>query len=207
MCISFLHPSPLSFPSSFPLPSSLFLPSSFFLYSFFPPFLRTLASPPFYFPHIATNPNVPTSLLPYSPLAVNHSSLQKFCLWWRCYTTSTLSSSAPTSSLVRLLLCLAPRVSLFSTVMIPPGLVLSLHSLTHSFTHSLTHTHIHSLTHTHITSSPVPDRECITISTPIYYVNGSPHIGHVYSSLIADVLRRWFVIRGARVFVMTGTGA
>ncbi|RNF01436.1 putative methionyl-tRNA synthetase [Trypanosoma rangeli] len=43
------------------------------------------------------------------------------------------------------------------------------------------------------------------ITAPIYYVNASPHIGHVYSTLIADVIARYHTIKGERVFVMTGT--
>ncbi|RNF22781.1 putative methionyl-tRNA synthetase [Trypanosoma conorhini] len=43
------------------------------------------------------------------------------------------------------------------------------------------------------------------ITTPIYYVNAAPHIGHVYSTLIADVIARYHSIKGERVFVMTGT--
>ena len=29
------------------------------------------------------------------------------------------------------------------------------------------------------------------ITTPIYYVNDVPHIGHAYTTIAADVLRRW----------------
>ncbi|KAK9716884.1 tRNA synthetases class I (M) [Popillia japonica] len=29
------------------------------------------------------------------------------------------------------------------------------------------------------------------VTTPIYYVNASPHIGHLYSSVIADAIARW----------------
>ncbi|KAK7200124.1 methionyl-tRNA synthetase [Novymonas esmeraldas] len=42
-------------------------------------------------------------------------------------------------------------------------------------------------------------------TTPIYYVNASPHIGHVYSTLIVDVLGRYHRVKGEEVFVMTGT--
>ena len=43
------------------------------------------------------------------------------------------------------------------------------------------------------------------ITTPIYYVNGAPHIGHAYSSLAADVLARWMRLDGRDVFFLTGT--
>ncbi len=43
------------------------------------------------------------------------------------------------------------------------------------------------------------------ITTPIYYVNGSPHIGHAYTSIAADVLARWMRLAGRDVFFLTGT--
>ncbi|EKG01033.1 leucyl-tRNA synthetase, putative [Trypanosoma cruzi] len=43
------------------------------------------------------------------------------------------------------------------------------------------------------------------VTTPIYYVNAAPHIGHVYSTLIADVIGRYHTIKGERVFAMSGT--
>ena len=43
------------------------------------------------------------------------------------------------------------------------------------------------------------------VTTPIYYVNGAPHIGHAYSSLAADVLARWKRLDGHDVFFLTGT--
>ena len=43
------------------------------------------------------------------------------------------------------------------------------------------------------------------ITTPIYYVNGAPHIGHAYTSLAADVLARWKRLEGQEVFFLTGT--
>jgi methionyl-tRNA synthetase len=52
--------------------------------------------------------------------------------------------------------------------------------------------------------SPRPTKR-VMISTPIYYVNGEPHIGHVYTSVIADALNRWFKVRNIDSFFMTGT--
>ncbi len=43
------------------------------------------------------------------------------------------------------------------------------------------------------------------LTTPIYYVNGSPHIGHAYTSIAADVLARWKRLDGYDVFFLTGT--
>jgi methionyl-tRNA synthetase len=43
------------------------------------------------------------------------------------------------------------------------------------------------------------------VTTPIYYVNASPHIGHVYSTLIADTVARYHRLKGEEVFFCTGT--
>lgn len=43
------------------------------------------------------------------------------------------------------------------------------------------------------------------ITTPLYYVNDVPHIGHAYTTIAADVLARWKRLRGEKVFFLTGT--
>jgi methionyl-tRNA synthetase len=43
------------------------------------------------------------------------------------------------------------------------------------------------------------------VTTPIYYVNASPHIGHAYTTIIADVLARFNRSRGYKTFFLTGT--
>lgn len=43
------------------------------------------------------------------------------------------------------------------------------------------------------------------ITTPIFYVNGAPHIGHAYSALMADSVTRFRVLRGENVKMTTGT--
>ncbi len=43
------------------------------------------------------------------------------------------------------------------------------------------------------------------VSTPIYYVNDVPHIGHAYTTIIADALARFQKLRGREVFFLTGT--
>ena len=43
------------------------------------------------------------------------------------------------------------------------------------------------------------------ITTPIYYVNDVPHIGHAYTTIAADVIARWHRISGEDVFFLTGT--
>ena len=42
-------------------------------------------------------------------------------------------------------------------------------------------------------------------TTPIYYINGSPHIGHAYTTILGDVLKKFEQMRGADVFYTTGT--
>jgi methionyl-tRNA synthetase len=43
------------------------------------------------------------------------------------------------------------------------------------------------------------------VTTPIYYVNGDPHLGHAYTTIAADVLARHMRQRGEDVFFLTGT--
>ncbi len=43
------------------------------------------------------------------------------------------------------------------------------------------------------------------ITTPIYYVNDKPHIGHAYTTITADVLARYHRMRGEDVYFLTGT--
>ncbi|OLC43674.1 MAG: methionine--tRNA ligase [Nitrospirae bacterium 13_1_40CM_4_62_6] len=42
------------------------------------------------------------------------------------------------------------------------------------------------------------------ITTPIYYVNDVPHIGHAYTTVAADVVARYYRLRGYDVFFLTG---
>ncbi len=43
------------------------------------------------------------------------------------------------------------------------------------------------------------------VTTPIYYVNDVPHIGHAYTTVTADALARWHRLLGDDVFFLTGT--
>ncbi len=43
------------------------------------------------------------------------------------------------------------------------------------------------------------------ITTPIYYVNDIPHIGHAYTTIAADVLNRYYKQRGDESYFLTGT--
>ena len=43
------------------------------------------------------------------------------------------------------------------------------------------------------------------VTTPIYYVNAEPHIGHAYSTILADFLKRFYTLRGYDAYFLTGT--
>jgi methionyl-tRNA synthetase len=42
------------------------------------------------------------------------------------------------------------------------------------------------------------------ITTPIYYVNDKPHIGHAYTTILADVFARYYRKKGAPTLFLTG---
>lgn len=43
------------------------------------------------------------------------------------------------------------------------------------------------------------------ITTPIYYVNGKAHIGHAYTTVIGDCIKRFKILKGDKAFYLTGT--
>lgn len=43
------------------------------------------------------------------------------------------------------------------------------------------------------------------ITTPLYYVNAKPHIGHAYTNILCDTFARYRRFRGEKVFFLTGT--
>ncbi|KAI1016852.1 hypothetical protein LB504_006993 [Fusarium proliferatum] len=43
------------------------------------------------------------------------------------------------------------------------------------------------------------------VTTPIFYVNAAPHIGHLYTMVLADVIKRWKQISGHEAYLATGT--
>ena len=51
----------------------------------------------------------------------------------------------------------------------------------------------------------MPTKEKFYLTTPIYYTNGLPHIGHTYTTVVADVVRRFKRMRGYEVVMTTGT--
>jgi len=48
-------------------------------------------------------------------------------------------------------------------------------------------------------------KDTFYLTTPIYYANDVPHIGHAYTTVAADVLARWRRLNGDRVYFLTGT--
>jgi methionyl-tRNA synthetase len=51
---------------------------------------------------------------------------------------------------------------------------------------------------------PKPEKN-FYVTTPIYYVNDVPHIGHAYTTIAADILARYKRLEGYQVFFLTGT--
>ena len=47
--------------------------------------------------------------------------------------------------------------------------------------------------------------ESYFVTTPIYYANGAPHIGHTYTTILADTLVRWHRLHGREAFSVSGT--
>ncbi|BDD58549.1 methionyl-tRNA synthetase [Monascus purpureus] len=55
-------------------------------------------------------------------------------------------------------------------------------------------------------ASPQESKKPYYVTTPIFYVNAAPHIGHLYTMIIADVLKRWKVLLGETdARLLTGT--
>ncbi|KAJ1646889.1 methionyl-tRNA synthetase [Dispira simplex] len=81
-------------------------------------------------------------------------------------------------------------------------------STRHKFFHATT-THLENTTTTNSTTDSTTNQshsDTVFITTPIYYVNAEPHIGHLYSSVLADTLARYHrQLRGRRVWLTTGT--
>ena len=50
-----------------------------------------------------------------------------------------------------------------------------------------------------------PPRRVFYLTTPIYYVNATPHLGHAYSTIVADTMCRYRRLAGDEVFFLTGT--
>ncbi|EGC35595.1 hypothetical protein DICPUDRAFT_152073 [Dictyostelium purpureum] len=55
------------------------------------------------------------------------------------------------------------------------------------------------------TTTNAINKKKILITTPIFYVNGPPHIGHLYTALLGDAFARWNRFKGNDTYFMTGT--
>lgn len=51
----------------------------------------------------------------------------------------------------------------------------------------------------------MPTENHYYVTTPLYYVNDKPHVGHAYTTIAADILARWNRSLGFNVFFLTGT--
>ncbi|MFC1678510.1 methionine--tRNA ligase [Patescibacteria group bacterium] len=61
------------------------------------------------------------------------------------------------------------------------------------------------LIHYNINKNMSSKKEKFYITTPIYYVNAEPHIGHTYTTIAADILARYHRMIGENTFFATGT--
>jgi methionyl-tRNA synthetase len=52
---------------------------------------------------------------------------------------------------------------------------------------------------------PVRNQQYFTVTTPLYYVNDVPHIGHAYTTMAADTIARWHRLQQRDVLLITGT--
>ncbi|KAH8731426.1 hypothetical protein GQ44DRAFT_735904 [Phaeosphaeriaceae sp. PMI808] len=54
-------------------------------------------------------------------------------------------------------------------------------------------------------SSPITSTKPYYITTPIFYVNAAPHVGHLYTMVLSDIIKRWQVLTGNTAILCTGT--
>lgn len=55
------------------------------------------------------------------------------------------------------------------------------------------------------TSTSLENEKPYYVTTPIFYVNAAPHVGHMYTMILADVLKRWQELKGRKAILLTGT--
>lgn len=54
-------------------------------------------------------------------------------------------------------------------------------------------------------ATKAPAKKPYYITTPIFYVNAAPHVGHLYTMVLADIHKRWHVLKGEKALLCTGT--
>ncbi|THW73293.1 hypothetical protein D6D19_05778 [Aureobasidium pullulans] len=55
------------------------------------------------------------------------------------------------------------------------------------------------------TNSTPDESKPYYVTTPIFYVNAAPHVGHLYTMVLSDVLKRWQLLKGKKAILLTGT--
>ena len=56
----------------------------------------------------------------------------------------------------------------------------------------------------HSSSDSCHSEQCF-VTTPIFYANGEPHLGHAYTGVVADILHRFNSLSGVKSHLITGT--
>lgn len=54
-------------------------------------------------------------------------------------------------------------------------------------------------------SSKAATKKPYYVTTPIFYVNAAPHVGHLYTMVLADITKRWHELKGEKALLLTGT--
>lgn len=95
---------------------------------------------------------------------------------------------------------LRPQISSSSTVQTRPFTSLYSHKLASKHSSRIATSRYYS-----INMDSKQEKEPVFIAAPIFYVNGSPHIGHLYTALLGDALARWHRILGHPTLYSIGT--
>lgn len=53
-------------------------------------------------------------------------------------------------------------------------------------------------------TEPTSNEKTYVVTTPIFYTNSEPHIGHLYTMIYADAIARWKILSGYQVIFSTG---
>ncbi|KAI2792272.1 putative methionine--tRNA ligase [Penicillium oxalicum] len=64
---------------------------------------------------------------------------------------------------------------------------------------------LHQRLHSGLASASKASPKPYYVTTPIFYVNAAPHVGHFYTMVIADILKRWQILLGKDAKLLTGT--
>ena len=133
-----------------------------------------------------------------SNASLRASSSSRFCLG-KCYTSFSTSKAATVAATTRrsLLSSASPFSATSSFASFPRS---NAGETVHSSNESGRRRKRYSIQ----ANAGTPREECM-VTTPIYYVNDKPHIGHVYTSTVADIYARYKRLQNMDVFFLTGT--